>query len=160
MPGESANDRNDRAIRTACAWYVKHLKKHNIDTILLSNDADNRRLSAEMSLKCMSARNYIENLKEPALLIDKLSSNSVDEKSENKFGKELYAPHRPAEQINSGIKTGKVLQGVFYLSRTNFKEGTVSCEAYDQPVLIKGMNAKFMGKVGTALELGGELKFS
>ena len=85
--------------------------------------------------------------KEPALLIDKLSSNSIDDKSENKFGKELYAPHRPAEQINSGIKTGKVLQGVFYLSRTNFKEGTVSCEAYDQPVLIKGMYPKLLGKV-------------
>ena len=114
------------------------MKQHNIDLILLSNDAENRRLSAEMSLTCMSARTYVENLNESTQLIDKLSSHSTEDKGENKFGKELYAPHRTAEQINAGIKTGKILQGVFYLSRTNFKEGSVNCEAHDQPILIKG----------------------
>ena len=138
MPGESANDRNDRAIRMACAWYAKHMKEHNINVILLSNDAENRKLSIEMSLICLSARNYIENLKESAQLIEKLSSHSAEEKANNKFGKELYTPHFTAEKINSDIKTGKILQGVFYLSRTNFKEGSVNCEAYDQPILIKG----------------------
>ena len=139
MPGESANDRNDRAIRMACAWYAQHMKEHKITVILLSNDAENRRLSTEMSLTCLSARNYIENLKESTQLIDKLSSHSTDDKGDNKFGKELYTPHFTAEKINAGIKTGKILQGVFNLSRTNFKEGSVNCEASDQPILIKGI---------------------
>jgi hypothetical protein len=39
-------------------------------------------------------------------------------------------------QINSGVKSGKVLQGVFYLSRTNFLEGTVNVEGRE-PILVQ-----------------------
>ena len=107
--------------------------------LLLSNDAENRRIAIdEMSLNCMTLRNYIKTFRESAELIDKLSSHSTEEKSDKTFGKELFAPHRTPSEINAGIKAGKLFQGVFYLSRTNFKEGTVNCEAYDQPLLIKG----------------------
>ena len=48
-PGESANDRNDRAIRTACKWYQKHLDLSTgveggvkVKVVLLTNDIDNR----------------------------------------------------------------------------------------------------------------------
>ena len=49
-PGESSNDRNDRAIRTAAKWYQKHLHlcSENAGTVdkmkvvLLTNDTDNR----------------------------------------------------------------------------------------------------------------------
>lgn len=43
--GESANDRNDRAIREASLWYKRHLEDHSsedIDIVLLTNDEDNR----------------------------------------------------------------------------------------------------------------------
>ena len=106
---------------------------------MVSNDVENRRLATdEMSLTSLSVRNYIENFKDSAGLIDKLSSHSSDDKPERVFGKELYGPHRTPVEINAGIKAGKLLQGVFYLSRINFKEGSVSCESYEQPILIKG----------------------
>ena len=140
LPGESANDRNDRAIRVACKWYEKHLKRNNIAVVLLSNDAENRRIAKEeMSLTCETVRNYIETFKESSELVDKLSSHSTDDTTEKTFGKELYSLHRTPVEINSGIKAGKLLQGVFFLSRTNFKEGTVNCEANDQPILIQGI---------------------
>jgi exosome complex exonuclease DIS3/RRP44 len=49
-PGESANDRNDRAIRKACSWYQTHLeesqkgieKKKRIKVVLLTQDLKNR----------------------------------------------------------------------------------------------------------------------
>ena len=49
-PGESANDRNDRAIRKACSWYQTHLeesqkgkgKNKNLKVILLTQDFKNR----------------------------------------------------------------------------------------------------------------------
>lgn len=49
-PGESANDRNDRAIRKACSWYQTHLeesqkgtdKKKQIKVVLLTQDFKNR----------------------------------------------------------------------------------------------------------------------
>ena len=45
-PGESANDRNDRAIRTAVQWYERHLGGNEglcqVRTVLLTNDIENR----------------------------------------------------------------------------------------------------------------------
>ena len=89
-------------------------------------------------LTSVSVRNYIETFNDNSTLIDKLSSHSSDDKPEKIFGKELYGPHRTPAEINAGIKAGNILQGVYYMSRTNFKEATVNCEAYDQPILIKG----------------------
>ena len=47
--GESSNDRNDRAIRTAAKWYQDHLLACDEDgtgdkmkVVLLTNDMDNR----------------------------------------------------------------------------------------------------------------------
>lgn len=47
-PGESPNDRNDRAIRVATSWYTTHLsasqpkaKNKHISMVLLTDDADN-----------------------------------------------------------------------------------------------------------------------
>ncbi len=57
-PGESANDRNDRAIRVAADWYSKHVD-NSVDVVLLSNDAENRRLADEMKIKNTSFENYI-----------------------------------------------------------------------------------------------------
>ena len=42
LPGESPNDRNDRAIRRAAKWYAEHLAGKGINVVLLSDDADNR----------------------------------------------------------------------------------------------------------------------
>ena len=106
---------------------------------MVSNDVENRRIATEeMMLTSVSVRNYIETFNNYSALIDKLSSHSSDDKPEKIFGKELYGPHRTPAEINAGIKAGNILQGVYYMSRTNFKEATVNCEAYDQPILIKG----------------------
>ena len=47
-PGETANDRNDRAIRTAAQWYKKHLElnqdqntEDKVQLVLLTNDREN-----------------------------------------------------------------------------------------------------------------------
>ena len=54
-PGESANDRNDRAIRVAAKWYSEHLKKSESDTgplkvVLLTNDQGNKQKAEESGL--------------------------------------------------------------------------------------------------------------
>jgi len=45
LDGESPNDRNDRAIRAAAAWYTRRLQPR-MRVVLLTNDADNRRKAA------------------------------------------------------------------------------------------------------------------
>lgn len=57
-PGESANDRNDRAIRVACSWYQKHLdssqnmhgQSNPVKIVLLTQDARNRELAISEGL--------------------------------------------------------------------------------------------------------------
>lgn len=54
-PGESANDRNDRAIRVAAKWYSQHLKMFESDTdglkvVLLTNDQGNKQKAEESDL--------------------------------------------------------------------------------------------------------------
>lgn len=52
-PGESANDRNDRAIRVAAKWYTQHLKRAESDglrLVLLTNDYGNKEKAEESGL--------------------------------------------------------------------------------------------------------------
>lgn len=53
-PGESVNDRNDRAIRVAAAWYAKLLPKMPI--LLVTNDADNLRKAKMEGLNAMNVQ--------------------------------------------------------------------------------------------------------
>ena len=54
-PGESANDRNDRAIRVAAKWYSQHLKTDEssadgLKVVLLTNDRGNKQKAEESGL--------------------------------------------------------------------------------------------------------------
>lgn len=53
--GESANDRNDRAIRVAAKWYSQHLKTSESDedrlrVVLLTDDQGNKQKAEESNL--------------------------------------------------------------------------------------------------------------
>jgi hypothetical protein len=54
--GESPNDRNDRAIRVAAAWYTARLPGQKI--ILLTDDADNRRKAGDMGVEALGSAVY------------------------------------------------------------------------------------------------------
>ena len=159
LPGEVANDYKDRLIRQATQWYQKHLSPQNIQAVLITNDVANRKLAQEIGLQAVSLKSYVEKFtnksagnpcssstKGPSLtssifsasLMDRLSSTSVtNENIESK--KELFPLHLTNAEINAGIKGGKLMQGTFFLSNTNYKEGNVSCDGYDKPVLIQGL---------------------
>ena len=53
-PGETPNDRNDRAIRVGTAWYAQRLPQMKI--YLLTNDADNRRKALGEQLDAISVQ--------------------------------------------------------------------------------------------------------
>jgi len=140
-PGESANDRNDRAIRVACRWYEDHFKE-NVDKppgiVLLSDDKANREKAQEMKLKVSSVSEYVKAMKEYPHLLDKISAK---EKSGEGFSKKfLFPEHLSPASINSGIKNGGLMRGVFYLSTTNYLEGSVSVEGRE-PVLVQGLES-------------------
>jgi exosome complex exonuclease DIS3/RRP44 len=52
---ESPNDRNDRAIRTAVKWYEGHAPSP-LSVVLVTDDAENRRLAKAGGLKALSGK--------------------------------------------------------------------------------------------------------
>jgi len=145
QPGESANDRNDRAIRVACSWYLEHLKSsvptQTLDIVLLSDDNANRELADQEGIKTYTLKEYVKNMDQFPDLVDKIS---VKEAGETGFSKKfLFPEHLSSFQINTGVKSGKLMQGSFFLSRTNFLEGNVLVEG-KEPILIQGL--EFMNR--------------
>ncbi|CAB3364764.1 Hypothetical predicted protein [Cloeon dipterum] len=138
---ESTNDRNDRAIRRAVEWYNEHLSTPggvSLKVILLTDDRKNRDLAIAQGLIALSMKEYVETLEKHPFLLDKLSHKSYDADADGKLRAPLFPAHLSAEQVHIGIKSGKLLQGVFYASRDNFLEGTVNVDGMDKSVLLQG----------------------
>uniref|UniRef100_A0A673CP56 Exosome complex exonuclease RRP44 n=1 Tax=Sphaeramia orbicularis TaxID=375764 RepID=A0A673CP56_9TELE len=115
-PGESANDRNDRAIRVAATWYTQHLKTSEsaadgLKVVLLTNDQGNKQKAAESGLLVFKCEEYIKNFFH---FFNEITSSKV-----------LFPEHLPLSRIQAGIKSGSFLQGTFRASRDNYLEATV-----------------------------------
>lgn len=142
-PGESNNDRNDRAIRTATHWYNNHLLDNQrnvpnagrVKVLLLTEDADNRRKAEELGLTTCSIREYVESMTEHKMLADKLSQKNLEYAGPRT---EFFPQHLAPTEIHDGIKSGKLKQGSFAASRENYLEGFCNVEGYELPVFLQG----------------------
>ncbi|XP_017760739.1 PREDICTED: exosome complex exonuclease RRP44 [Eufriesea mexicana] len=153
-PGESTNDRNDRAIRVATKWYNAHLDidGNKIKTILLTDDARNRELAEKEGIPTITMEDYILSLENSGFLVDKLCKKSYGIISD---GPELFPCHFTPSEIHDGIKNRKLLQGTFTASRENFLEGFVNVDGVEKTIFIQGrsnLNRAVDGDV-VALEL-------
>lgn len=144
-PGESANDRNDRAIRVAAKWYTGHLKTFSsalkeLQVILLTNDQGNKQKAEESGLLVFKFEEYIRSLTANPELVDRLALIS-DERNEISK-KVLFPEHLPLSKIQAGIKAGTFLQGTYRASRDNYLEGTVFVHGEGEEsteVLLQGL---------------------
>ncbi|XP_078045962.1 exosome complex exonuclease RRP44-like protein Dis3 [Augochlora pura] len=136
-PGESMNDRNDRAIRVATKWYNTHLAAINctIKTVLLTDDANNRELAEKEGIPVLSMEDYVLSLENSSLLADKLCKRNYGVENNSK---PFFPCHLTPVQLHDGIKSGKFLQGTFTVSRENFLEGYVKTEGREKSILIQG----------------------
>jgi exosome complex exonuclease DIS3/RRP44 len=121
LPGESQNDRNDRAIRKAVEWYKHHIQGE-VEFVLVTDDAENRRKAIEDGLLAFSAREYVEKLDEFPELVDLVAARDEKTDEANQFS---YLEHLSATQISAGLKSNAFYQGVVSISTHNFLEGTV-----------------------------------
>jgi len=140
--GETANDRNDRAIRVACKWYKEHLglspPTAGLGMVMLSDDRRNRELGEEEGVISYSLMEYVKSMEQFPELVDKIN---LKEAGTGGFSKKfLFPEHISPGQITAGVKGGKLMQGAFYLSRTNFLEGSVLVEGRE-PILLQGLEA-------------------
>ncbi|KAI8821472.1 uncharacterized protein EV422DRAFT_43764 [Fimicolochytrium jonesii] len=134
---ESPNDRNDRAIRTAVAWYSVHLRGKPA-TVLVTDDADNRRKALAEKLPAFSVRDYVSSLTEFPELVDMVAT--VNEENVDEEDKWSYAEHLSQSQIQAGLRSGAFLQGKIGISQNNFLEGSIFAEVdkEEKTVIILG----------------------
>lgn len=135
-PKESANDRNDRAIRQATTWYADHLEKTGVKVVLLTNDADNRKQAVEESLLAFTVHQYVKSLSNHSL-IDRLA-NPLNQLNKD-GGKTLFAEHLGLAEMQRGIKSGKYSQGTLLISRENYLEANVSVRDRENFVFVQGL---------------------
>lgn len=133
QPGESANDRNDRAIRIATAWYESHLKHTQLRMILLTDDKKNLETARAEGILCSTVGDYVRGLDKYPTLQDKLSIKGFVTQ-DNKEA--IFPPHLTVNEIHEGIKNGKLVQGTFAASRENYLEGFVNVEGIEKSVSI------------------------
>ncbi|KAH8092215.1 RNB-domain-containing protein [Cristinia sonorae] len=161
--GESPNDRNDRGIRKATAWYNTHISlarppvrnqsKPPVTTaVLLTDDVANRQRAEAEGIKAISVRRYIEGLKESNQLLDLLSAMGEDIEPTRAAAPRhaLYPEYLPSATVLAGIKASQLHQGHFNANQYNYLEGSVNVPAFEKPVLLLGrenMNRAINGDI-------------
>lgn len=130
--GESMNDRNDRAIRLAAAWYQRHLGAQGapfsqVRVVMLSNDAGNRERARREAAGYVAAGlgEYCGGLEAGGMLMEMLET-AGDADAADGPGDVLYPEdHLSEAQIRALLDTGKLLRGTLHASSYNAMEGVV-----------------------------------
>lgn len=161
LPGESPNDRNDRAIRVAAQWYQRN-HGSEADILLLTNDQENRRLARTDGLSSESIHAYVKRIAADTYpeLEDLLSgheSSGSDASGRARQRRRIFEPHLSVAAIAAGVRQGKYFQGTLRLNQYNTREGSVKVrnDALDYPIRLVGreaLNRAFDGDV-VAVEL-------
>jgi exosome complex exonuclease DIS3/RRP44 len=128
VQGESPNDRNDRAIRTASKWYQSNEDGRTVT--LVTNDRACKALAAKEGLACMTVHEYVrKNMPEH---VDLLSAEQQELPDDGlgaggaKPGEPFkYPEHLSVEELNSGLRDGRFKQGMLHVDRTSNLEAFV-----------------------------------
>ncbi|CAI5461475.1 unnamed protein product [Closterium sp. Yama58-4] len=179
-PGESPNDRNDRAIRVAAQWYQQHLGG-KVPVVLITDDKANLAKAVAAGMKAMRVREYVASLGSVELMDLVVSAGSGEEGEGGEGGergegdkaareeenrglrtnvsrskrKRIYSDHKPMSAITAGLQRGLYHQGKLRVSRYNCFEAFVGSESLGDEILVIGrcdMNRAVDGDV-VAVEL-------
>lgn len=145
--GESANDRNDRAIRTCVQWYNEHLTSVCVPpkppprVVLLTNDRANKQKATAAGIAAHTVLEYAQTMSNASHLLDRLAQTEDDAESSSSSrpAKKLFPEHLALSVIQSGLKSGRYLQGAYQGSRENYLEGYVNVHSMEQWVLVRGL---------------------
>lgn len=141
--GETVNDRNDRVIRLAAAWYKNHLSKATRGTksstpniLLLSDDRLNRAHASKENILTESVEQYLNHFPNAAVLLDMVASSSDISKA--KAGATVYADHLGSLVLQDGVRQGRLHQGILNVSTYNYLEATVTVPSFKMPIHVIG----------------------
>ena len=145
-PGESINDRNDRAVRRACTWYSEHLQQAVRDRqskrcpaiVMLSDDKANLKKAGSDDLTAVNLNTYVSGLPDADRLLDMVASAREQRTTRDSKAQMLYPDYIPISAMLTGVKAGTLHQGTFSVSPYNYLEGTVHVSAFDRPLIVQG----------------------
>lgn len=138
---ETINDRNDRAVRKAVAWYNQHLKKSakgssKVPTvIMLSDDRACLEKAKAEGIPSASLHDYVSSLQNANELLDMVKSGQVERDSRAQL---IYPEYYSLSKMLTGINGGTMHQGTFSVSPYNYLEGSVHVPTFEKPLLILG----------------------
>ena len=161
-PGESPNDRNDRAIRVATQFYARVLAGKRV--VLLTNDRGNLLRAKEEGIEALSVRQFAaEHASTAPELADVVAPAPIDDDDDDgadgrgaggvsrggsgaggpslakraKHGR-LFAEHLSPAAIAAGVKGGTLHQGALRASRFSPWEARIGSDAVGSDILIDG----------------------
>jgi len=144
-PAETINDRNDRAVRVACAWYKSHLEDAVTGTknccpeiVMVSDDKGNLQKARAEGITCCNVQEYIKGLENADELSDMISAALEDQDAKAARGDMIYPEYYSMSKMNTGVKAGTLHQGIFNVSTYNFLEGSIHVPLFDRPLIILG----------------------
>ena len=155
-PGESPNDRNDRAVRRVAGFYARRFP--GVGVVLLTDDAGCRaaaRADAELrglGVRALSCREYARERGKDAPELADLVASAAAERRAGEEGEgdgagagerraaaaaasaapprgnrpRIYSEHMPLSEVAAGLKAGTLWQGTLRVSRFNKKEAWVT----------------------------------
>ena len=147
--GESPNDHNDRAIRTAASWYQSHLKESksisSVKVVLLSEDQENVSRALREGLTANTVYSYASSISSHPTLIDRVArfgpvKMDLTDGTQTSSKKTLFEDHVSLPVLKRGVESGKYLQGVFHGSRDNRSEGFVAVHGQERWILVRGLS--------------------
>ena len=146
-PGETINDRNDRAVRRAVNWYGEHLH-HSIKSskrsiqcptiIMLSDDKENLKKAKAEKLSACSLAQYVSGLDDADRLLDMINASRLGQEARSTAAEQLYPDYYSLSKMMTGVRAGTLHQGIFNVSPYNYLEGSVHVPAFDKSLLILG----------------------
>ena len=147
QPGETINDRNDRAVRQAAKWYSVHLQnsvKHGKISkpipaiVMLSNDRDSLHKAKADRVTAYSMSDYVSQLDDADRLMDMIDASRSEHVKKTEKAELFYQDYFSLSKMNTGVRAGILHQGIFNVSTYNYLEGSVKVAAFDRALIILG----------------------
>ena len=143
---ETINDRNDRAVRKACAWYAEHLEQalkarksaRCPAVVMLSDDRENVRKAEQDGIAASNIQSYVSGLPDADRLLDMVASSREGRVTREGRSELFYPEYMSISAMLTGVKAGTLHQGIFNVSPYNYLEGSVHVPAFDRALIVQG----------------------
>ncbi|KAH3767392.1 exosome complex exonuclease RRP44A [Pelomyxa schiedti] len=152
LPGESANDRNDRAIRVVCKWYQQHLGP-SVEVVLVSNDRGNVNKALAEGLKATTIHSFVHQYHPDRpdlvdILVSPSSEQPMDDDADNANAESAsasakkklpsYTEYLAMPELKRGIQERRFFQGPLRVSQNNFLEAFLPMQGSSEDIQING----------------------